>query len=81
MEWPFAVELDYGFVRQNALVGDDVLAGVVALTGAVPEKQTAEKGYFTCLYQYKGSTDGGKVRREVYRPVHGVGNRVDTREG
>ncbi len=51
MEGPLAVELDYWLRRfgGNARVGDDVLAGVVALGRAVPQKEAVED-------RWRGST-------------------------
>jgi len=39
------VELHDRFVGRDALVGDYVLAGVVAFCGAVPEQQAMEDGW------------------------------------
>lgn len=43
VEWPFAVELEDWFTvgrfAGEALVGDDVLAGIIAFGGAVPEEE------------------------------------------
>ena len=39
VEWPFAVELDYGFGCGDASVGDYVLASVVAFSRAIPEEE------------------------------------------
>ena len=44
VEWPFSVELDNRFGSRDALVGDYVLAGVVAFRRAVPEKEAVENG-------------------------------------
>jgi hypothetical protein len=45
---PFSVELENGFAVRGfageALVGDDVLAGVVAFGGAVPEEEAVLEG-------------------------------------
>jgi hypothetical protein len=45
VEGPFPVELDDSYVGCDALVGDYVLAGVVAFCWAVPEKEAVEKGW------------------------------------
>lgn len=45
VEGPFAMELDDGFGIGDALRGDYVLAGVVALGGAVPEEETVKESY------------------------------------
>jgi hypothetical protein len=45
VEGPFAMELDDRFGIGDALRGDYVLAGVVALGGAVPEEETVEESY------------------------------------
>lgn len=45
VEGPFAVELDDVEVGGDAGGGDDVLAGVVAFGGAVPEEEAAEESY------------------------------------
>lgn len=42
---PFTVELDNGEVGGDARAGDDVLAGVVAFGGAVPEEEAAGQGW------------------------------------
>lgn len=42
---PFAVELDDGEVGGDARAGDDVLAGVIAFGGAVPEEEAAGQGW------------------------------------
>lgn len=44
VEGPLAVELDDGLAGLDAAVGDDVLAAVVALAGAVPEEEAVEEG-------------------------------------
>lgn len=44
-ERPFAVELEDGLRGIDALGGDDVLAGVVAFRGAVPEEETVEESW------------------------------------
>lgn len=44
---PFAVELDDVEVGGDAGGGDDVLAGVVAFGGAVPEEEAAGEGYWS----------------------------------
>lgn len=49
VEWPFAVELDNGLVGGDSLGGYNVLAGIVAFGGAVPEKETAERSYHELL--------------------------------
>jgi hypothetical protein len=43
VEGPFAVELDDGVAGLDAGGGDDVLAGVVAFAGAVPEEESMEE--------------------------------------
>jgi hypothetical protein len=45
VEGPFPVELDYFYISCDALVGDYVLAGVVAFCWAVPEKEAVEEGW------------------------------------
>ena len=42
VEGPFSVELDDVFGRGDALVGDDVLAGVIAFGWAVPEEELVQ---------------------------------------
>lgn len=44
VEGPFAVELDDGFGFGDALVRYDVLAGIIALGWAVPEKEPVNQG-------------------------------------
>lgn len=45
VERPFAVELDHWLWRDGLLtqVGDDVLAGVVAFGGTVPEEELVQQ--------------------------------------
>jgi len=47
VEGPLAVELDDGLGRGlgEAVVGEDVLAGVVAFGGAGPEEEAAVEGW------------------------------------
>jgi hypothetical protein len=45
VERPFPVELDDSYTSRDALVGDYVLAGVVAFCWAVPEKEAMEEGW------------------------------------
>ena len=45
VEGPFPVELDDSYISCDALVGDYVLAGVVAFCGTVPEQQAMEDGW------------------------------------
>jgi len=44
VERPFPVELEDAFGIGNALIGDYVLAGVVALSGTVPKEEFMKKG-------------------------------------
>lgn len=41
---PFPVELNYVFGCFDALIGDDVLAGIIAFCWAIPEKESVEEG-------------------------------------
>jgi hypothetical protein len=43
VEGPFAVELDDAVVVEDALVRYDVLAGIVAFGGTIPEEELVEK--------------------------------------
>lgn len=43
VERPFAVELNNWFQGSYTLVSDDVLAGIVALGSAVPEKKLVQQ--------------------------------------
>jgi hypothetical protein len=45
VEGPFAVELHDRFRGRDALVGDDVLAGIVAFCWAVPEEELVEESW------------------------------------
>jgi len=45
VEWPFPVELEDWLGVGNTLVGDYVLAGVVAFGGAVPKEELMEESY------------------------------------
>ena len=45
VEGPFPVELDDSYISCDALVGDYVLAGVVAFCRAVPEKEAVEESW------------------------------------
>jgi hypothetical protein len=44
-EGPFPVELHNGLGGGDALVGYDVLAGIVAFLGAGPEEEAVEEGW------------------------------------
>lgn len=49
VEGPFAVELDDVEAGGDAGGGDDVLAGVVAFGGTVPEEEAAGEGYWSIV--------------------------------
>jgi hypothetical protein len=44
VEWPFAMELHNGLLSCDTLVGYDVLAGIIAFGGAVPEEELVKEG-------------------------------------
>ena len=45
VERPFSVELDDGLKFGDPVVGYDVLAGIVAFGGAVPEEESVEESW------------------------------------
>lgn len=51
VEWPLAMKLVYGLhvgrVARESLVRNDMLAGVIALSGTIPEQDAAVEGWQT----------------------------------